>query len=269
MSTRLCRMVLVVLAAIVSIAFCSPAMAERITVGGTGAAMAFLRQIGQAFTAQTGIDVEVLPGIGSGGALRALGDGVLDIAVSGRPLNAEEKTRGLSVAFSLRTPFMLATSQPKPQRMSLAELLEAFDPGTKVWPDGEPIRVILRPRQESDTALMAESFPGLAAAMAAARRRPDVPIAATDQDHATLAEDTPGSLVGITYLQAVMERRKLTFVTIDDVAPTLENFEKGIYPHAKTLAFVTSARLKPAVDRFLGFVRSDEGETIFRHAHTH
>ena len=269
MSTRLWRMAPVALAAIVAMAlFSSPAMAERITVGGTGAATAFLRGIGSAFTARTGIDVEVLPSIGGSGALRALGDGVLDLAVSARPLNAEEKARGLGVAHSLRTPFVFATSQPNPQRMSLAELLQAFDTGTKVWPDGEPIRVILRPKQESATIVMEETFPGLGAAMAAARRRPDVPVAATDQDNATLAESTPGSLVGITHLQAVTERRKLNFVTLDGHTPTLENFDQGLYPYAITISFVTPARQNPAVDRFLEFVRSHEGEALFRHAHT-
>jgi len=267
MNTRFWRSVQAGLAAIVVIASSSPSQAERITVAGTGAATVFLRRVGTEFTVRTGVEVEILPGVGSSGALRALGDGVLDIAVSGRPLTPEETARGLSAVFSLRTPFVFATSLPNRQQMSLAEVVEAFDSGNKMWPEGEHIRVILRPKQESMTTFMERTFPGLAAALAAAHRRPDVPLAATDQDNATLAENTPGSLVGITYLQAVTEHRNLRFVVLDGVEPTMENFDRGVYPYALTLNFVTPARQRPAVDRFLDFMRSEQGESIFRHAH--
>ena len=80
------------------------------------------------------------------------------------------------------------------------------------------MRVILRPRSESDTALMGELFPGLAPAMAKARQRPDIPVAATDQDNADMAEQTPGSLVGSTLTQLELEERNLRLVPIDGVS---------------------------------------------------
>ena len=39
--------------------------------------------------------------------------------------------------------------------------------GMAGWYDGVPIRIVLRPRSETDTALLGELFPGLAAAMTA------------------------------------------------------------------------------------------------------
>ena len=148
--------------------------------------------------------------------------------------------------------------------MSLADVIKAYQSPTAVWPDGEPIRVILRPKQDSDTLLMEAIFPGLADAMATARQRPDVPIAATDQDNANLAERTPGSLVGMTWLQVKAEKRNLRLVAVDGVEPTLENFDRGVYRTSRRFLSYLAAQPKPAAQRFMEFVRSSEGEDLFR-----
>lgn len=264
MSKRFARSAHWFAAAVLALVAAAPAMAERVTVGGTGGALEFLRLLSAEYRARAGVEMEVIPSMGSSGALLAAADGVLDVAVSGVPLNAEMTAKGLSVVYTIRTPFVLMTSHPKPPGMSLAGIVQAYQSPTGVWPDGEPIRVILRPKQDSDTLLMEASFPGLADAMAAARRRPDVPIAATDQDNAMLAERTPGSLVGMTWLQAKAEKRNLRVISIDGIEPTLENFDRGLYRHGKTISFVMAAQPKPAAQRFMEFVRSSEGEDLFR-----
>jgi phosphate transport system substrate-binding protein len=240
--------------------------AERITVGGTGAAIALLQKLSTSFKERTGNQLDVLPSMGSGGALRAVGEGALDLAVSGRALKPEEIQKGLTVALTLRTPFVLATSHPAPQRMTAADLVKAYTDEKAVWPDGTPIRIILRPTAESDTQLMEALFPGFAEAHKAARKRADIPVAATDQDNADLAESTPASLTGTSYLQVVTEKRNLRFVTLDGIEPSLENFERGTYRYGKDLLFVVGPRKTPAIESFLTFLRSSEGTEEFRQA---
>jgi len=265
MSRPFIRLAQLIAVAVVALTAAGPVMAERVKVGGTGGAMEFVRRLGSEFSARAGIEVEIIPSMGSSGALRAAADGVLDVAVAVAPTDAELTAKGLNVAYSVRTPFVFVTSDPRPQGMSLADIMKAYQSPTAVWSDGEPIRVILRPKQDSDTLLMETLFPGLADAMVAARQRPDVPIAATDQDNAMLAERTPGSLVGMTWLQVKAEKRNLRVITIDGVEPTLENFDRGLYRYAKTISFVLAVQPKPAAQRFMEFVRSSEGEELFRH----
>ncbi len=114
---------------------------------------------------------------------------------------------------------------------------------------------------------MGELFPGLAPAMAKARQRPDIPVAATDQDNADMAEQTPGSLAGSTLTQLELEKRNLRLVAIDGVQPTFENFERGTYRYAKPLHFVVSARPAPLVERFIAFLRAPAGHRALREAH--
>ncbi len=85
---------------------CSPPLSG---VGGTGAVSEMLRQLAPAFESETGITLEVVPSLGTSGANKAVAAGVLGKAIAGRDLNAEERSKGLSVAATFRTPFGLAT----------------------------------------------------------------------------------------------------------------------------------------------------------------
>lgn len=246
--------------------FVTSAPAGELRIGGTGAATAVLQQAATAFARKHGTRVNVIASLGSSGGIRAVGDGVLDLAVSGRPLKPDEEAKGLVVALVARTPFVIATAHPKPGSIAAAALPDMFSAMTPTWSDGTPIRVILRPRSESDTTLLGELFPGVAAALEKARRRPDIPMAATDQDNADMAEKIPGSLVGSTLVQLVAERRQLRSVAIDGIVPTLEDFERGVYPYGKPLYFVVGRAPSPLVEEFLNFLRSPEGTELLRAA---
>jgi len=208
----------------------------------------------------------VIPSLGSNGALRALADEALDLAVVGRKLQPQETATGLSTLLSLRAPFVLATSQPQADAMTVADIAKAFLSERATWKDGTPIRPILRPLSEADTALIAELFPSVAGAIEAARRRADVPVAATDQDNADVGEQTPGSLVTTTLTQIALEKRRLRLVPIDGVEPTVENFERGVYAYAKPLHVVAPPRPSSAAQRFVDFLRSPLGRKLLREA---
>ena len=122
----------------------------------------------------------------------------------------------------------------------------------------------MRPRSESDTALIGALFPGAGAAIERARTRTEIPIAATDQDNADLAERLTGSLIGATLTQIKLEKRKLSFVDIDEVKPSLENLESGAYPYAKTLYLVAARSRRASVDTFIAFLLSAKGRVALR-----
>ena len=222
--------------------------------------------LGTMFTAQTGIEVEVIPGLGSGGGINALADGVLDIAVSARPLAPAELARGLAPAVLIRTPYVLAVSRSEPTSMTEQAIIDAYTKERTTWPDGSPIKVILRPRPESDNAALLALFPGMAAALEQARERRELPVTATDQDDADLAEALPGSLIGATFTQIKTEARKLQMVAINGIAPTIEAFENGTYRYGKVLSVIRRQQPSAAAIRFIAFVQSDQGIKAMREA---
>jgi phosphate transport system substrate-binding protein len=242
------------------------AVAKTMKIGGTGAVTEFLRQIGPAFTAKTGIPLTVIPSLGSGGGNAAVADGVLDLSVSGRELNDKEQRKGLTVASAFRSPFGLVTSLKQPAQLKSADIAGVYSAGRPAWPDGTPIRIILRPTTESDTQLLGRLFPGMTEALAEARTRPDLSVAATDQDNVEAAERTEGSLVGATLTQILTEKSSLRFVSIDGVQPSLANLASGAYPFSKTMYFVAPASRSVEADAFLAFINSPEGVELLRAA---
>lgn len=241
------------------------AMAEApLRMGGTGSSTGMLGKVGAEFTATTGVGVVVIPGLGSSGAIRALSDGKLDIAVSARPLKSSERAGGVEQVMVARTGFVLATSHRDPKGLQLADLVKVFSADKPVWADGAPIRIILRPRSETDTQLLGSLAPGMDDAIEALRKRAEVPIAATDQDNADMAQRINGSLTGTTLTQLKSEDRQLNLVPLDGVEPTFANFESGKYPFAKNLYFIVRANGVSTAAKFIGFLRSPQGQAAMR-----
>jgi len=244
------------------------ARAQEIKVAGTGTATELLRQVGAEFLATSGVKVQVIPSLGSGGAIVALRDGVIDLAVSARTLKADEEAAGLKQVAVMRTAFVLVTSQATADALKTADLPGLVSSSAPAWSNGTAIRLILRPRSESDTALMGAMYAGMPEAIESLRARTDVPVAATDQNNADMAERIPGSLTGSTMAQLKAEKRDLRIVSLDGAAPTLANVESGAYPFSKKLHFIVRANVSPEVARFVEFLRSPQGEKALRELET-
>lgn len=240
------------------------AAAETLRMGGTGAASGLLPQLFAAFDPGAATKLEIIPSLGHGGAMRALTDDLIDVAIGGRVLNSDEKAKGLTSVLAIRTPYVMVTSHPRPNGLKSAEIANIFITGTATWIDGTPIRVILRPQGDTDIPILNAAFPGMIEALEQARQRREIPVAATDQDNTGLAERMPGSLTGSTLTQIKTENRRLRLVALDGIDPTLEALEQGSYPFGKTLYFVVTERNNALAQRFLAFLRSPKGQDALR-----
>ena len=244
------------------------AAAGVLQVGGTGAAAALLAHVGKPFTQQTGIAVEVKPGLGSSGGLSALAAGVLDVAVAGRALSGAEAARGLVPVITIRTPFVFVTSHHAPPSMTVPEIANVYTAEKVAWPDGSPVVLILRPREDADNHCIVQYFLGKGDVLGRARQRAELPVAVTDQDNAGMAERLKGSLAAATYAQIILEQRDLRMIAVDGVVPSIETLASGAYLPTKVLYFVHPLQPSAAASRFIQFLRSDEGVRALREAHT-
>jgi phosphate transport system substrate-binding protein len=240
------------------------AHAETLRVAGTGSALETLQRLGAAFTRiEPDTRLEVIGGLGSSGGIKAVASGAIDFSVSGRPLGpSDEQT--LKAFVVARTPMGLASSHAAPGNIRSVDVKDLFGSATVVWPDGSSVRPILRPRSDSDSVVLGRLFPDITAVLEQLRLLPEIPVAATDQDNARLAEALPGSLTMISLVQMQTEKLKLRFLTIDGVAPTLEDFESGKYPYGKDIYVVFPSRASPARDRFFAFIASPAGREVLR-----
>lgn len=241
------------------------ARADDVRIGGAGASAALAEALGAAYErAQPQDRVEVVRGLGSGGGVAAAADGVLHIVVSSRDLKPEERARGLSAAPFLETPFVFASSHPRPQSLAREDVAAIFDGRKRAWPDGREIKPILRPRSDSVTPWLAAHLPGVGPAMEELRKRPEVPVAATDHDAIQMAEAVPGSFAPATLVQLLAERPRLLPVAFDGVQPSLAALEDGRWRDVFRLWIVTPAQPDAAARRFLVWLETPEAVAILR-----
>ena len=242
----------------------SAGLAETLQIGGTGGDLGTMRQLGEAFTAKhPGVTVEVLPSLGSGGGIKAVLAGAIDLAVSSRPLKAKERGQGAQASPYARTALVFATPRGNPETsVTTEQLIDIYSGAQRAWPDGTRIRIVLRPETDTDNTILKESLPALAPALEEAARRPGIPVAFTDQEAADGIQNFPGGL-GTSMLSVIYgEERQLKALALDGVTPTRDSIADGAYPLTKTFYLVTGSVPGDTVAAFIAFARSEEGRGI-------
>lgn len=177
------RMFIIVLLTLMFAASGSRLLAQpgpgTIRIGGTGGALGTMQQLAKAFKkTHPEVNIVLFPSLGSSGGIRAVQEGALDIAISSRPLDDAEHNRGLVAIEYAKTPFVFViSSKSSITGLTTRQAVEIYEGGMQSWPDGSPIRLVMRPERDSDTALLKS----MSDAMKNAVRKQDV-IFSSGQD---------------------------------------------------------------------------------------
>ena len=207
------------------------ASAGTIRLGGTGSALGTMLILAEKFKqSDLQFTTTVVPNLGSSGGLKALATGVIDIALISRPLKDEEKALGLVAIEYGKTPFILATNKKGITGLIIKEAVEIYAGKQANWPDGSPIRLVLRPASDTDTSLLAGFSPEMKQAVESALSREGMVVALTDQDAVNQIEKLSGAL-GTTSLAIILsEKKTITPLAIDGVTPSVKTLADKIYP---------------------------------------
>lgn len=230
----------------------------EIVIGGTGAALGAMAVLGNAYAnAVPQARIRVVPSLGSGGGIKALMAGAIQIAVASRPLTAEERAKGLVERELIRTPFIFAVHQKAPvAKVTTGELAEIYAGTRGTWKDGTKTRPILRPATDIDTEVLSAMSPPMRLAVKTAHELPGKNIAVTDTDTADELERVPGAVGTSTLLLITSEKRSLKALELDGVAATTANLRSGRYPHQKSIYVIVSSRSGPAAQAFATYLAS-------------
>ncbi len=236
---------------------------KTVRIGGTGVALATIRLLGDSFQKKhPGIAVKVFPSLGSQGGLEAAEHGDIDIAVASKKLSAKQKA-GLAVSEYGRTPLVFVTRETNPvSRITLRQVIDIYAGRTMRWPDGTPVRLVIRPAGESSNHLLGEISGEMKKAVEDSAARPGLSMAVTDQDNADLLEKLPGSFGVAPLCQILSENRRLKVLALQkpgggEIAPA-----GGSYPYYYDLFIATGPRSSPSSALFVRFVFSKEGQRI-------
>jgi len=239
------------------------AVADTIRISGTGGAMESMRILGKAFRKAYPDDrIVLLPEMGSSGSVKATLAGRLDIGLAGRPLNGEERALGVQATKYAMTPFVFAVHRTVGITGLTLDGVAGIYAGKRDWENGKRIRLVLRPREDSDIPILKRMSPKMSAAVDIAMRRQGMIVAMTDHDAADAIENVPGAFGGITLSLVLSEKRALRVLALDGVVPSVRTLTDRSYPYGKTFYMVTRNDPSAAVRRFMDFVRSPVGAAI-------
>ncbi len=198
--------------------------------------------------------------IGSGGGVRAVMDGAIDVGLISRPLTEEEARLGLVVVPYARTAVVVATHPGVPAEcLSSAELPNLYSGIRSVWKEGGRVVVLQRERGDSSFLAASRLVPGLAESNDAAHREGRWRVLYDDRSMQEALVTTEGA-VGIFDLGAIASQRlPIQVLCLDGVAPSAEALASGEYPLWKDLAFVARGPLEGRAAELAGFALSAEG----------
>ncbi|MCB1808002.1 MAG: substrate-binding domain-containing protein, partial [Candidatus Competibacteraceae bacterium] len=114
------------------------AQAEAFRIGGTGGALATLQLLADAYgQSHPEVEITVLPSLGSGGGIKALAAGAIQLAVSSRPLKDAETRLGVNAFEYGRTAFVFAVGRETAvDSVTTQEVAAIYSGALEHWPDG-------------------------------------------------------------------------------------------------------------------------------------
>lgn len=259
----------------------SLAVADELKIGGAGPAMGTMRLLAERFNQthdQPKISV-LAASLGSAGGIRAATEGAIDIGVSSVRLTESEQSKGATETEVARTPFVFAVGLSTPvSGLSTLELQDIYwniyeqkNPDWGNYLDRsleradrppERIRIIMRPSNESDNAIIKRISPKIDTAMTALEQRPGMIVRSTAQENAAAIEEVPGAFGTSTLSLIVTEHRKIRPLKIDGVEPLPQSVADGRYPYYKSVFLITGSKSSASVQEFIAFVQSKDGRAI-------
>lgn len=149
------------------------AQADMLRAGGSSGGIGTLDRLLKEYARrEPGVGHRVVPDLSSGGGIKAVTAGVIDIGISSRPLSAQEEMAATQFKLGA-TAFVFATdATASVDALTTVELVGIYAGHTLTWRDGRRLRLLLSPAGDSNNDLVGSLSPALASAVADAQRRP-------------------------------------------------------------------------------------------------
>lgn len=243
-----------------------PAYGETIKIGGSGTPRGVMILMANSYMKAHPADkIMVLPSLGSSGGVRAALAGAIQLGYTARPLKKSEVSKGAAGIEFSRTPLIMATSNlSAPDNLALSQLAQIYSGAMTKWPDGSPIRLVMRRQYESSIVALRGISPEIRRAVEKSYSRKGLKYVKNDQENADTIERLPGALGVTTLGQLLSEGRKLKPLGLAGAVPGAKALADGTYPYLKRQFLVISSKAKvhPAARRLIDFVFSEGGRKI-------
>ncbi|NVN89728.1 MAG: substrate-binding domain-containing protein [Desulfuromonadales bacterium] len=238
--------------------------ADTIRINGSGSALDMMKPLVAAYQ-KSNRDAHIVmeKPLGSSGAVKALLADALDLVISSKPLKPDEIARGAQLQPFGKTPLVIITEKNVGKKdITIKELEDIHTGKSTTWPNGEAIRLIMRPQEDVDSKILSSLSPGMAIAMSAARSRPGMLVAVTDPEAYATVSKTPGGIGATGLTSIIVEKIQITPLTLNGIKALPKTLASGAYPLSKEISLVTSTKTPPAAHKLINFILSPQGRAI-------
>lgn len=239
---------------------------KQLKIGGVGSSLGTMKLLAAAFEKKhPGVKCTILSSLGTSGSIKAVAKGAIDIGIGGRPMNMEEQKLGLHIINYAATPLVFVTREDNRKTdLSREELIRILTGEMQSWPDGQRIRMILRPATDSESIVLKTVSPEIGKALYSAMAHKVMQVTLTSQECADSAERVPGSLAYSTLTLLKTEKRKLKILSFNGISPDLKTIADGAYPFTERLYLITKGNPSGIIKQFVDFVLSADGGNILK-----
>lgn len=237
----------------------TPRPRVTLTISGSGTTAAILSGIKPAFEADVpGYTLKVLPGSGTGGGVKGLLEGILDVAAMARPPKDEEAAKGIEyVEFGQSGVAIYTHADVGVTDLTSKQVLAIFSGEITNWSTvgGKNQSLILYVRDEEDSSTQTlrkvifgeMPFPQTAQMMT------------SQSDMQAAVAGTPGSVGFGSWPSALAERVNVTGVALDSVAPG-----DSAYPLIGPIGIGYLSAGKANVQPLIDWLLSEKGQAALR-----
>lgn len=239
---------------------------SKIMVDGSTGTAPLVDALGKAFSAKSGIAIEVGKGLATKARFEALASGKIDIAMASHGLNVADITnRGMTVYRIAMTPVLFGVHESvTAQGLTEAQICTIYQGKALNWKDvgGSELAVVplVRPESEVDMEVVRDGigcFKDL--------KLPDgVRSPPRAGDMARALAETPGS-VGMTSSTFVAQSKgKIKALLLNGVPADEDNVVTGKYRLTRDAFLVTGTAPAKPVNAFIAFVRGPDGADVIK-----
>jgi phosphate transport system substrate-binding protein len=241
------------------------AQAETIKIGGSGSMIPLITQLGKAYAKKFPQDtVEVnQKSMGQPGGIAALNAGAIDIAMSATDLLPDQLKLAIKPLEIAQVAGVVAVSNNVTVKdLTSQQLCDIYTGKIKNWKQvgGADAPILAYTRPESDSTKMA--FRKGFACMANLKEAPEIMNLAKSQDMFSALETKPNSMGPVDEIALTMSKGKFKALKIDGKSP--DGLVSGKWSFVLHNNLVLGKNQGEAVKRFLGFIKSPEGQSIIK-----
>lgn len=240
---------------------------NTIKIGGSSESYEVLELLTEAYEEATpDIEFEYLPPSQTDGGIEGVKAAVADIGAVSRVVEPAETGEELVYQPLVKTPLVIAVHESVSgiTDISAAQIKAIYSGEINNWqalggPDAEIIVFDLA-EDENEKRVLRETYLGEDLVIT-----PEAVAFSEDDELLETAAITEFSIAAVP-VEDDLDELALTVLSIDGVAPTLENLQSGAYPMALALGIVLPTTPSAQTESFLEFIKGEDGKTILSDA---